>query len=92
MDKVDGEVIDNGHTRWCGSCNQPHAILYICDQYSDELRLQIAKLLENFQDEIHDPGWIKGQLGKGIPQTVIRIMQTLVGKSNPGKKSNDNGE
>lgn len=39
--RVHGELTDDGHARWCASCNREHGPLYMCESYPSWVRIGI---------------------------------------------------
>jgi hypothetical protein len=66
------------------NCGYKHGPLYICDDYSDELKKQIQEEKIRFIEHLSNDDWCKRQvLFNNIPPYAINIYRALAGIKKP---------
>ena len=73
---------DNGRShvlrrRWCAGCDQFHGVLYICSEYPDSVKAQLAIDGSAWSLRLRDPAWQARQLENGVPQEVLDTFAAL---------------
>ena len=64
---------------YCEACGHDHGPLYVCPRYSPERKAAIEASAERTREAMCSPGWVEGQLAKGIPWEAIVIMAAFMG-------------
>ena len=74
----DGEADGKGG-RWCATCAHSHGPLYVCPNYSAELRAKLEVYGAELRDALRDPAWCDKQRRAGVPEVAIEIMGAFAG-------------
>lgn len=67
------------HTRWCEPCGHYHGAAYICPEYPEAVRAEVAECGARFRANLADSDWRARQIERGVPPHVIAIFIALAG-------------
>lgn len=51
-EKIDGKLYDDGHARWCASCNVMNGCLYNCEKFPKDVREKLRIANFNFSNDL----------------------------------------
>ena len=75
----DGEVIWDGHARWCATCHKPHGILHVCPHYSDEIKAELEEAGKRYNKWVHSEEGIQHMRDEGMDDFGVSVMQAFAG-------------